>query len=107
MEITPEFLQDRNVLFVVETKHGFSQTEYVSEGSVIGIDEENQTVDVCFLYSLMRASTTLSVPFSHIYSVNDDENGTQMRIHSFSGKMHDLRDKSPFGTHKIPEMADD
>ncbi len=105
MEITPDFLIKRNILFVVSESLGIQVGEYVEKGTVISVDKDQETATVCFIYHGYKSATE-EVPFSHIYSVEDLENGTHLRICSFVGNCHDLRDKAPFGTHKIPEMAE-
>tara|TARA_B100000745_G_scaffold173343_2_gene113575 strand:- start:6259 stop:6579 length:321 start_codon:yes stop_codon:yes gene_type:complete len=106
MEITPDFLIKRNILFVVSESLGIQVGEYVEEGAVISVDKDQETATVCFIYHGYKSATE-EVPFSHIYSVEDLGNGTFLHMCGFKGNCHDLRDKAPFGTHKIPEVADD
>ena len=104
MEITPEFLVGKPILFLVPLSSGIKETEYLESGTVASIDKKRQTAMIHFLYDGYKNACE-DVPFSHIQSVLDEENGKHLEIEIFSGKAHDLRGVTPFGTHKIAETC--
>jgi len=104
MEITPDFLVGREVLFLVPLASGIEKKEFLETGGVVSVDKDRETAMIRFLYHGYKNACD-EVPFSHVWSVLDEENGTQLKIENFSGKAHDLRLKPPFGTHKLPGMA--
>ena len=104
MEITPEFLVGKPILFLVPLSSGIEETEYLESGTVASIDKERQAAMVHFLYGGYKNACE-DVPFSHIQSVLDEENGKPLKIEIFSGKAHDLRNMAPFGTHKVAKTC--
>jgi len=104
MEITPDFIVGKEVLFLVPLASGIEKKEFLEIGTVAFVDEDRETASIRFTYHGYKDACD-EVPFSHIWSVSDKENGTQLEIENFNGKAHDLRFKAPFGTHQIAEMA--
>ncbi|XKT75201.1 MAG: hypothetical protein ACJKSS_00205 [Patescibacteria group bacterium UBA2103] len=96
-------LSGKQILFIVPLSSGISEEEYVEMGSVISIDPDHEKAFVSFLYHGYKSAAD-PIPFSHILAVYD-ENGERLKIANFSGPSIDLRDKAPFGTHKMEARA--
>lgn len=106
-KIEPSFLKGRNILFVADKQFNvftIDQKDFITDGSVVSVDEERNQALVCFLYHGYKSATE-NVPFSHILSVVDEKNGSPIKIDRFSGTGHDLRGKEPFGSHALARAA--
>lgn len=102
MNITPQFLNHRQVLFVVDPSLGIEAHPFVNVGRVESIDTAERIAQVSFMYHGYK-STVERVPFSHILAVYDLDHPTVVRMYNYSGQGHDLRGVEPFGSHKLAE----
>lgn len=91
----------RRVVFVVGRELGLSEDEYPQDGDVQAVDEQGQSVLICFLCH-GYGKAVRRIPFSHIAAIFDEANGTEQEIGQYVGHFVDVRHQAPFGTHPIP-----